>query len=567
MTVSEASSSPRGAQPRRSWLPEAAFSRGNVVAGLAVTAYLVPQVMAYATVADLPPIAGLWASLPAVIIYGFLGTSRLLSVGPESSVALMTAVAVAPIAAGDPERYVVLAAQLAILVGLVLLLAALLRLEFVADLLSRPIMVGYMTGIAVLMIEGQIDAVLGLDVSADSIVGTVVGVIDALPDANPAALAISVLVVVVLILGRRWPAMPAPLVAIILATGVAAAVTAAGGYVSTIGTVPQGLPAPSIPHIDGDLLPLAVAAFGVAVVALTDSTLTARAFAATDDPPIRTRTELRALGLSNIAAGMLSGMTVSSSGSRTALAQTAGARSQGYSLVVGISVVAVLVAVAPVMSGLPDAALAALVCYAAVMLVDVDQYRWLWRFSRSEFMLAVLTAVGVLWLGVLYGILVAVVLAVLTMLGQVARPHSAALGMVPGVPGMHDIRDFPEAYEIPGLLVYRYDSTLFFANAEHFLAGARDALRQRQPTVRWFALNCEAIVTIDATAEAALRHLAAELAESGVVFALVRAKRELLEQLARAEDEPVVPPEHVYPTLPTLQAAYQRATGIPPVLP
>jgi MFS superfamily sulfate permease-like transporter len=302
-----------------------------------------------------------------------------------------------------------------------------------------------------------------------------------------------------------------------------------------------------------------VGAAGVTLVGFTDTVLTGRAFRRHHDATVDPQAELRAMSLSNVVAGLFQGMAVSSSGSRTALARSSRATSQGYSLVAAAGVVLVLFFAAPALSVLPKAGLAALVIYAALNLIEVGEFRALWSFSRIEFALALITAVAVLAVGILNGVLVAVALSVLAMLARVARPHAAALGFVRGLAGMHDIEDFDDVGEVPGLLVYRYDSPLFFANAEDFKRGVLEAVEEREPQVRWCALNCEAIVSIDSTAAAVFSSLVRDVQEAGMTFCLVRAKRELIAELDRAGILPVIGDSHVFPTLPTLVQAFRDA--------
>ncbi len=532
-------------------------SRGNLVSGFTVTAFLVPQVMAYATVAGLPPSSGLWACLPALVAYAALGTSRLMSVGPESGVALITAAVIAPIAAGDPDRLPVLAAALALAVAAVCLLASVLRLSFIADLLSRPVLVGYMAGIAVLMIMGQLDALLGIPVTGDTIIDELRSIAESFSDISAADMLIGVGVFAAVWVSSRWPRVPGPLLAI-AAAGLL--VSAAGLAVDLVGEIPSGLPSPEVPRVtwdEGQLL--LIGALGVSVVAFTDSTLTARAFRERDDPEIVPDIELRALAAANAGAGLFQGMTVSSSGSRTALAKAGHATSQGYSFIAAAVLALALLVAGPLLSGLPRAALAGLVVYAALQLIDFAELRRLWRFRRTEYLLAVFTFAGVLFLGVLYGVLAAVAVSVAELLSRVARPNASALGTVPGIAGMHDIDDFPDAEEEPGLLVYRFDSPLFFANAATFRKRALELVAQRQPGLRWVALNCEAIVEIDSTAVDALDTLRRDLHDQGVRLVLVRAKHELIEDLEPTGLVDRIGREYIYPTLPTLLAAYREA--------
>ncbi len=294
-------------------------------------------------------------------------------------------------------------------------------------------------------------------------------------------------------------------------------------------------------------------------MAFTDTTLTARAFRERGDPELKPTVELRALAVANAGAGLLQGMAVSSSGSRTALAKAGGATSQSYSLVAAGGLVLVLLVGGPLLQGLPRAALAGLVVYAALKLFDIAELRRLWSFRRMEFALAGFTFLGVLVLGVLYGVLAAVAVSVLEMLARVARPQATALAFVPGLAGMHDIDDFPDAHEEPGLLVYRYGSPLFFANAEDFRRRALLLAGERQPGLRWLALNCEAISEIDSTAVDALEELRLDLEDQGVRMVLVRAKGELIHDLEPTGLVERIGPQHVYPTLPTLVEAYRAA--------
>lgn len=542
-------------QLRRQWQGLRPWERGNLLAGLTVTTYLVPQVMAYSTVAGLPPIAGLWASLPALVVYALIGTSRLLSIGPESSVALMTAAVVAPLAMGNQSEYVALAAGLALAVAAVCALATLLRLSFVSQLLSRPVLVGYMAGIAVLMIEGQLPTLLGVQTEGDSFAARVGSLVQQLDRASLLSMVTGLAVMVGIFLLARWPRIPGALIAI-AAAGVVGWLL--GASFEKVGEVPQGLPMPALPDLDlGQVQSVLLGAIGVSIVAFSDSTLTARAFRERSDEPIEPSRDLAALSLANAGAGLMQGMPVSSSGSRTALAKAGGASSQGYSLVVAVGLLLVLLFAGPVLSGIPRTAMAGLVIYAALQLIDVAEIRHLWQFRRVELLLAVFTFAAVLLLGVLYGVLAAIGLSVIELLARVARPHSASLGFAPDVAGMHDIGDYPSVREEPGLLVFRYDSPLFFANAEDFRRSALVEVARRQPGLRWCALNCEAIVEIDSTAVAALDDLQRDLAAQGVRLVLVRAKRELIEDLEPTGLLDRIGREHDYPTLPTMVAAYR----------
>ncbi|MFE2041968.1 SulP family inorganic anion transporter [Streptomyces sp. NPDC059477] len=505
---------------RRSWM------RGDLLAGVTVAAYLVPQVMAYAGVAGLAPVAGLWAILPALALYTLFGTSRALSVGPESTTALMTATVVGPLAAGEPGRYAALAASLAVVVGLLCLVARVVRLGFLADLFSRPVLIGYMAGVALIMIVDQLPRLVGAGSSGTEFFPQLWSFVRSLSHAHLPTVVLSAVVLVLLFLVRAYvPVVPGPLLAVVLGTAAVVAFDLDGRYgIAVIGEVPSGLPGFAWPGL-GELPRLLLPALGVLLVAYTDFVLTARAFAGqvpagqgndrTESGhdggragPARVRREREAfdadqeflaLGAVNLGAGVLHGFPVSSSASRTALASSSGARSQAYSLVAGAVVLAVLLFLSPLLARTPSAVLGALVVYAAVRMIDLAGFRRLSAFRRRELLLALGCLAGVLALDILYGVLVAVGLSVAELLTRVARPHDAVEGLVPGVAGMHDVDDYPQARTVPGLLVYRYDSPLFFANARDFhrrALAAVDGVDAETGPVRWFVLNTEANVEL-----------------------------------------------------------------------
>ncbi|MEV8434957.1 SulP family inorganic anion transporter [Streptomyces chartreusis] len=546
---------------RRSWL------RGDVLAGVTVAAYLVPQVMAYAGVAGLPPVAGLWAILPALALYAVFGSSRLLSVGPESTTALMTATVVAPLAAGDPDRYATLAVTLAVTVGLLCLVARAVRLGFLADLLSRPVLIGYMAGVALIMMADQLTKLTGVETTGSRFFPQVWSFAAGVTEAHGATVVLSAAVLVLLFLMAKYVrAVPGPLLAVVLGTLAVVLFDLDERYgVKVIGDVPSGLP--GLAHPDWTEVPgLVLPALGVLLVGYTDFILTARAFSgraddADDGPDLDANQEFLALGAANLGAAALHGFPVSSSASRTALASSSGARSQLYSLIAGVVVLAVLLFLSPLLSRTPSAVLGALVVYAAVRMIDLAGFRRLASFRRRELLLALGCLVGVLALDILYGVLVAVGLSVAELLTRVARPHDAVLGVVPGIAGMHDVDDYPTARTIPGLLVYRYDSPLFFANAEDFRRRALAAVDEQTASVRWFVLNAEANVEVDITALDALDELRQELTDRGIVFALARVKQDLREELQAYGLADSVGAERIFPTLPTAVAAYREWSG------
>jgi SulP family sulfate permease len=365
---------------------ERRFLVGEAVAGLTVAAYLIPQVLAYAEVAGLAPVAGLWAAAAALVAYVALGSSRQLSIGPESTTALMTAIAVAPLAAGDPTRYAALAAALALIVAAVCLLARAAHLGFLSELLSRPVLVGYLAGIALVMVSGQLDNLTGVSVEGDGFIAEVASFATNLDAVHvPTVLMSAGVLAVLATLPAVAPRAPAPLLAVLLATAVTALLPPGQLGLEVVGAVPVGLPAPALPAVGpADLFALLGPALGVAVVAFSDNMLTGRAFADRHGERLDADRELLALGAANAAAGLVHGFPVSSSGSRTALADALGARSQLYSVTALLAVLGVLWVAGPLLAAFPAAALGALVAYAALRLIDLGEFARFARFRRSS---------------------------------------------------------------------------------------------------------------------------------------------------------------------------------------
>ncbi|MGC4084719.1 MAG: sulfate permease [Vicinamibacterales bacterium] len=553
----------------RSWL------RGDLVAGVTVAAYLVPQVMAYAEIVGLPAVVGLWATLAPMAVYALLGGSRQLSFGPESTTALMAAAAIAALAGPvDVTGRARMAALVAIAVGVVCLVGWLARLGFVANLLSRPVLVGYMAGIGLLMVVSQYGRLTRLTVTGGDPWAETASLAEQFGSVHGPTLMLGLGVVVALFALRRWlPGWPGPLVAMLAAAGIVAVGGLASDGIVVIGSVPHDLPTPVVPTLDGvDVPQLLLAALGIAVVGYSDVILTGRAFSTRRGERIDATGELLAMGAANVANGFLAGFPVSSSASRTAIGDAAGSRTQLHSLVAAAMVVVSIFLFAPVLAAFPQAALAGVVVYAGLRLVDVKELRRLARFRLSELVLALVTLAAVLATGLLYGIAIAVGLSLLDLIRRIAHPHDGVLGYVPGVAGMHDVEDYPQAVQVPGLVVYRYDSPLFFANADDFLTRALSAVRTADPPPHWFLLNAEANIEVDLTAVDTLERLRRTLAEDGIVFAMARVKWEIREQLAAAGFLDAVGEDRVFATLPTAVQAFaewhqrefgQRPPGIP----
>ncbi|HHU40250.1 MAG TPA: sulfate permease [Propionibacterium sp.] len=538
----------------RSWL------RGDLLAGLTVTAYLVPQVMAYAVIAGLPPVVGLWGMLGPLAVYAVVGTSRQLSVGPEATTSLMAASALgAVLSVTDAHLRLETAGVLAILVGLVCVVGWLLRLGFLANLLSRPVMQGYLVGVAVLMVASQLGKVTKVGVRGDLPLDQFLSLAGQWRAIHVPTLLVATLSLVLILALRRWlPRWPAPLIAVMAAAAFVALPVGQGLGLATIGDVPVGLPPPNVPSFAGvDVVRLLPWAVGIALVGYSDNVLTARAFASRRRERIDANQELLALGATNLVAGLTSGFPNSSSSSRTVLGDSMGSRTQLHALVVLAGVVLVLLVAAPALATFPTAAMGALIVYAASRLVDVPELVRIARFRRSELVLATVTAVGVVGLGVLSGIGVAVVVSLLDLIRRIATPHDAVLGYQDGLAGMHDVDDYPEATQVEGLVVYRYDAPLFFVNSNDYLTRALAAVDAAAGPVRWMLLNLETAVEIDLTAADALVELQSALAERGITLALSRVKWKTREFLANAGLLQVIESDHVFPTLPTAVAAYE----------
>lgn len=539
----------------RGWLS------GDVIAGITVAAYLVPQVMAYAVIAGLPAVAGLWAILLPILVYAVLGTSRKLSIGPESTTALMTAAGVGALAgAAGPDRYAEVAAIMAIAVGIVCLVGFVARLGFVATLLSRPVLIGYLVGIAVLMIVSQLGKVTKLEIEGESTWREVASFLGQVGQAHVPTVILGLAVLILLYLAT-WlmPKVPSPLLVLLLSAAVVAIFNLERLGLEVIGEVPQGLPAFRLPDLgDLEVWALLPYALGIAVVGFSDNILTGRAFASSRDEAIDSNQELLALGTANVATGLFQGFPVSSSGSRTVLGDAAGARTQVNSLVALGAVVIVLLFAGPVLESFPDAALGALVIYAATRLIDVPEIRRIARFRKSELVITAATAAAVVVFGVLAGIGFAVSLSILDLLRRITRPEADVLGYAPGVPGMHSLEDYPDADPVQGLVVFRYDSPLFFANADNFLEKATDAVDESEDPVEWFLLNAEANTEIDLTAVDALEELRTRLEQRGITFAFARVKQDLYRRLELTPFIGHIGEENFFATLPTAVREYAR---------
>jgi high affinity sulfate transporter 1 len=514
--------------------------------------------MAYGELAGVKPVVGLWAIIPPMVIYTLFGSSPQLSVGPESTTAVMTAAAIAPLLARNDANYAILASLLALMVGIVCIIGYIARLGFLADLLSKPILIGYMAGVAVIMITGQIGKICGIKIEANTVFGTAREFLTKLDQIHQPTLILAVLVLVFLFLiQNRFRNAPGPLLAVLLATAAVAVFHLDQQGVAVVGQIPAGLPHFALPKVSvQEFLPLLASAIGIAIVGYSDNVLTARAFATRNHYKIDANQELLALGTSNLGNGLMQGFPISSSGSRTVIGDSLGSKTQMFSLVALIVVILVLLFLRPLLAQFPKAALGAIVIYAATKLIEIREFLRLGKFRRSELLLALITTIGVLLTDILVGVAVAVGLSVIDLFARVARPHDAVLGEVPGLPGLHDIEDWEGAKTIPGLVIYRYDAPLCFANAENFKRRALEAIEAETTPVEWFVLNTEAIVEVDITAIDTLAELQSELATRSITFAMTRVKQDLYVQLKRSGLLQKMGSEHIYLTIHTAIAGF-----------
>ncbi|GAA3630118.1 SulP family inorganic anion transporter [Microlunatus ginsengisoli] len=545
---------------QRAWLGR------DIVAGLVLSALLVPQGMAYAELAGLPPVTGLYTSILCLIGYAIFGPSRVLVLGPDSALGSMIAATIAPLllADGDPARAIVLASLLAILVGVIMVVAGLAKFGFIADLLSKPTQIGYMNGLALTIIVGQLPKLLGFSVDADGLLremgavfsGIVAGMV------NPTAAVMGFACLAgILLLNRLLPKLPSVLIVVVLASIAVNAFDLQDQGLDTIGVLPQGFPPFTVPIVRWSDLPvLALGAIGIAVVALADTMSTASAFAARRGEQVHGNQEMIGIGAANIAAGLFQGFPVSTSGSRTAVADQAGSKSQVTGLVGAVVITVVLLFATGLMQYVPQPTLGAIVVAAALSLADIAGTRRLWQQRRAEFLLSIVALLGVALLGVLPGIALAIALSILNVFRRTWWPHAAELGRAPGVSGLHDTRRYPDAERLPGLVVYRFDAPLIFANARTFSEAVRD-LATTDERLTWVVIAAEPVTDVDTTAADMLEELDGWLNERGISLVFAELKDPVRDKIERYELTATIDPGHFYPTLDDAVAAYVRQTG------
>lgn len=538
----------------------------DVIAGLVLSALLVPQGMAYAELAGLPAITGLYTSILCLLGYAMFGPSRVLVLGPDSSLGPMIAATLAPLmlAGGDPSRAVALASALAVIVGVIMVVAGLAKSGFVADLLSKPTQIGYLNGLALTILVGQLPKLLGFSVDAEGLIREAAAFGSGLADGlvNPAAAAVGVgSLAGILVLQRFLPRIPAVLVVVATASLAVNLLELAAQDVETIGVLPRGFPPFTLPTAGwGDLPMLFLGALAIAVVALADTMSTASSFAARRGESVRGNQEMIGIGAANIAAGFFQGFPVSTSGSRTAVATQSGSRSQVTGLVGAATITLILVFAPGLMQYVPQATLGAVVIAAALSLADLPATRRLWLQRRMEFGLAIIAFLGVALLGVLPGILVAVMMSILNVFRRTWWPYQAHLGRVRGLNGLHDTASYPEAEVLPGLAVIRFDAPLIFANSRIFGDEIRELVTAR-PDLTWVIVAAEPITDVDTTAADMLEQLDSWLSERGVLLVFAELKDPVRTKLEQYKLGGTLDPHRFHPTLDDAVARFIEVTG------
>ena len=544
---------------RASWL------RRDVVAGLVLTTLLVPQGMAYAELAGLPAITGLYTSVLCLIGYALFGPSRVLVLGPDSSLGPMIAATLIPIIGsnGDPARAVELASMLALLVGAITIISGVCKLGFVADLLSKPTQIGYMNGLALTILVSQLPKLCGFSVDGNGLIHEAKGFVNGLADgeAVTAAVVVGILGLALILALQHWvPKVPGVLATVVLAIVATVAFDLKDHGVSLIGELPSGFPPFTVPTHFGDAPLLIAGAAGIALVSLTDTISTSSAFAARTGQEVDGNREMIGIGAANVGAAFFQGFPVSTSGSRTAVAEQSGSKTQVTGLVGAGAIVLMLVLVPGLLKNLPNPILAAVVIAASLSLADIPGVRRLWRQRKIEFLLTVAAFLGVALLGVLPGIGVAVALSILNVFRRSCLPYQTTLGRVPGMTGYHDRTLHPDGEQLPGLVILRFDAPLFFANARSFRETVRE-LARTVPPPRWILVAAEPITDVDTTAADMLEDLDEELNAAGTSLVFAELKEGVRAKLERYELIGPLEPRHFFATLDEAVEAYREETG------
>jgi high affinity sulfate transporter 1 len=516
---------------------QASWLGNDIVAGLVLTTMLVPVGIAYAVASGVPGIYGLYATIVPLLAYALVGPSRILVLGPDSSLAAVILGVVASLSGGDPLRAVALASMMAVVSGVACILAGAARLGFVTELLSKPIRYGYMNGIALTVLISQLPKLFGFSIEGDGPLRKLWAIVQAILGgrANWTAFAVGAATLAVIFLLKNRKRIPGILIAVVGATVVVGTLDLAErAGVSVLGPLPQGLPAFAIPWITyDDIVPVLIGGCAVALVSFADTSVLSRVYAVRTGTNIDPNQEMVGLGAANLAAGFFQGFPISSSSSRTPVAEAAGSKTQ-LTGVVGALAVALLLLIAPnLLQHLPTAALAAVVIASAIGLIEVTDLIRIYRIQRWEFWLSIVCLVGVAVFGAIPGIGLALVIAVIEFLWDGWRPHSAVLGRAEGVRGYHDITRYPEAHQIPGLVLFRWDAPLFFANAELFKERVLDAAANSPAPASWLVVAAEPVTSVDVTAADMLAELDETLHAAGIELCFAELKDPVKDKLKR----------------------------------
>jgi high affinity sulfate transporter 1 len=545
---------------RLAWLPN------DIAAGLVLTTMLVPVGIAYAVASGVPGIYGLYATIVPLLVYALFGPSRILVLGPDSSLAAVILAVVLPLSGGDPARAVSIAGAMAVVSGLVCILAGLLRLGFVTELLSKPIRYGYMNGVATVVLISQVPKLFGFSIDGDGPLRNIWAIVSAVLDgkANWTTFVVGAGTLGVILLLNNSKRVPGILIAVVAATvAVGAFDLASQAGVAILGPLPQGLPAFVIPGLaSADIGPIVVGGCTVALVSFADTSVLSRTYAARFGTHVDPNQELVGLGAANLAAGFFQGFPICSSSSRTPVAEAAGSKTQ-LTGVVGACAIALLLVVAPnLLQYLPGSALAAVVIAAAIGLFEIADLRRIYRIQRWEFWLSIACLVGVVVLGAIPGIGLAIVIAVAEFLWDGWRPHSAVLGRADGLKGYHDITRHPDARQIPGLVLFRWDAPLFFANAEFFSERALDAVAASATPVNWLVVAAEPVTSVDVTAADSLAELDDRLNAAGIELHFAEMKDPVKDKLKRFGLFARLGEESFFPTIGVAVSAYLKTHDV-----
>ena len=550
------------------WLPglrtllryEAAWLPHDLVAGLVLATMLVPVGIAYAVASGVPGIYGLYATIIPLLVYALFGPSRILVLGPDSALAAVILSVVLPLSGGDPQRAVTLAGMLAVVSGTVLILMGVARLGFVTELISKPIRYGYMNGIALTVLISQLPALFGFAIEDEGPLRDLWAIAAAILEGrtNRAALVIGAATLAVILLLRGSKRVPGILIAVVGSTAIVGALGLAARYdVAVLGPLPQGLPGFAIPWISSaDIAPVLIGGCAIALVSFADTSVLSRAYAARAGAHVDPNQEMVGLGAANLAAGFFQGFPISSSSSRTPVAEAAGARTQLTSVVAALIIAFLLLTAPNLLQNLPKTALAAVVIASAIGLIEVADLKRIHRIQPWEFWLSIICLVGVAVLGAIPGIGLAIAIALIQFLWDSWRPHSAVLGRADGVKGYHDITRYPDARRIPGLVLFRWDAPLFFANAELFKQRALDAVANSPTPARWLVVAAEPVTGIDVTAGDTLAELDKALHAMGIELCFAELKDPVKDTLKRFGLFAQLGEKYFFPTIGSAVARY-----------